>query len=124
MEMKTIVEGVKGHVLTPAAKGAVQAILEQFTAPKRGGGSIVSSLALLGIGMAIGAGVALMLAPATGKEVRARLMGLVSKLETKDEVAAPDGEEVEPDKGAKPDGAGGGNSYSRRQRAPIAPPTS
>lgn len=116
MDMTKVSDGLKNHVFTPAAKGAVNAVLETITAAtSKRGGKALPIFALIGIGVVVGAGAALMLSPATGKEVRAKLMELASKLmpsKAKGDAEKQEGDEAQSE-GAKPEGT---NSHSRRQR--------
>jgi gas vesicle protein len=85
MEVQKVLEGVKNQVLTPAAKGAVEAVLESITKQvgrmgKRRG---MSGLAIFAIGLAVGAGAGILLAPMPGKELRTKLMSLVPKRHAK-----------------------------------------
>ena len=128
MNMQSFINGVKEHVLTPAAKGVVQAALDQLNAPpaKRGGRSTLAVVAFIGVGVAIGVGAALLLSPATGKQVRAKVMGMASKIASAAEgdMAVGDAAPAHPaDKSAKHEGGGGTNSHDRRHRPPIEPAT-
>lgn len=119
MDIKKVSDGLKSHVLTPAAKGAIQAVLEQFAAPTPHKSRALPNLALIGVGVLIGAGAALLLSPTTGKEIRAKLMGLAAKFKAK-----PESDEADPAKpDAKPDGTPegtpGGNSQNRRPNRPA-----
>jgi hypothetical protein len=123
MDISKIGIGLKSHVLTPAAKGAIQALLEQFTpSDTKATGKALPIFALIGVGVVIGAGAALMLSPSTGKEIRTKIMGLASKIKPnkgKEEASKPEGEEAGGDSG-KPDGAMGGNHQNRKGRGPIS----
>ncbi|MFO0747311.1 MAG: YtxH domain-containing protein [Myxococcota bacterium] len=126
MEMKTILDSVKSHVLTPAAKGAFEAMLARFSAPKRGAGTL-SIIAAVGIGMAIGAGAAVLLTPMNGKEARAKLMQVTSKLKLIGR-KAPAGEAGEAaddkdEKDGRADGASATN-HNKKHRAVIGSSTS
>ena len=129
MNMQSFIDGVKEHVLTPAAKGVVQAALDQLNArpAKRGGRSTLAVVAFIGVGVAIGVGAALLLSPATGKQVRAKVMGMASKTKAsaaEGDVAEGDAAPAHPaDKSAKHEGGVGANSHDRRHRPPIEPAT-
>jgi len=122
MDISKIGDGIKSYVLTPAAKGAIQALLEQLTlSNKKPAGRALPIFALIGVGVVIGAGAALLLSPATGKEIRAKIMGLASKVKAaggKDEAGKHEGEEAGSES-VKPDGAMGGNNQIRKPRGPI-----
>ncbi len=137
MDISKVGEGLKNHVFTPAARGAIQALLEQFTpTDTKPASRTLPIFALIGVGVVIGAGAALMLSPVTGKEVRAKVMALVSKLssskgkgknasgkhEGKTESAKHEGDEPGNENG-KPDGAMGANNLNRKTRGPITSST-
>lgn len=81
MEMQKVIDGVKHQVLTPAAKGAVEAVLESLTKQVAGLGKRrgMSGFSIFAIGLAVGAVAGIVLAPMSGKDLRTKLMGLIPK---------------------------------------------
>jgi len=85
MEMQKVLEGIKHQVLTPAARGAVEAVLESLAkqVAQLGKPRGMSGFTIFAFGLAIGAGAGILLAPMSGRELRSKLMGLVPKRHAK-----------------------------------------
>lgn len=76
----------------PAAEDIIRALGLQQTR-RHNGGDIVPSLALFGAGLLVGAGLALLLAPTTGRELREEITERAGEL--RDRVSAAASGELE-----------------------------
>jgi hypothetical protein len=74
----------------PAAEDIVRALGLQQYYRSRGSNEMVPSLALFGAGLLVGAGLALLLAPTTGRELREEITERASELRDRVAAAADD----------------------------------
>jgi hypothetical protein len=77
----------------PAAEDIVRALGLQQYYPSRRNNEMVPSLALFGAGVLVGAGLALLLAPTTGRELREEITERATEL--RDRVAAAADEKLD-----------------------------
>jgi len=78
----------------PAAEDIVRALgLQQYYPRSRANNDMVPSLALFGAGLLVGAGLALLLAPTTGRELREEITERATEL--RDRVAAAADEKLD-----------------------------
>lgn len=77
----------------PAAEDIIRALGLQHLGRRNSGSDIVPSVALFGAGLLVGAGLALLLAPTSGRELREEIVDRAGEL--RDRVAAAATDEVE-----------------------------
>jgi len=123
MEMQKVIDGVKHQVLTPAAKGAVEAVLDSLTkqVARLGKPRGMSGFTVFAIGLAVGAGAAILLAPMSGKELRSKIMGILPKRTPKAHAEVEHAKPNTPPVPGKSDGVPLDGARRQRQGAEATP---